>query len=342
MNFSLNNLNVLHSESLAVGSETHVGQTAPTAPASTTVSGASGIDLDAVSKYVIGNPGAIQLKGMDAMQNVSPKDPNARQSGSDGPSISPECSDGFLANATKAVGATLGSEYGPSGEEFGSRAGQALGALACEQQKAFGDAAKSLSDTGPDNDSFSYDDPETGERITNDRTSTGDWSTTAGDPSAPKGEYIGEADDPNFVNAGTEDSSKNQSTNADNNSNQSSTSSTDTNSPQSTQQSSDNNSTQSTDNVNETLQNSDPAGPKPGGNNLPADDSSGNTGPAGPRANIYQNVASAADFMPADDSTGNPGPAGPRSNINNSVETVTAQNLALNAALTRGIIIVGG
>jgi len=217
-----------------------------------------------------------------------------------------------------------------------------LGALACEQQKAFGDAAKSLSDTGPDNDSFSYDDPETGERITNDRTSTGDWSTTAGDPSAPKGEYIGEADDPNFVNAGTEDSSKNQSTNADNNSNQSSTSSTDTNSPQSTQQSSDNNSTQSTDNVNETLQNSDPAGPKPGGNNLPADDSSGNTGPAGPRANIYQNVASAADFMPADDSTGNPGPAGPRSNINNSVETVTAQNLALNAALTRGIIIVGG
>jgi hypothetical protein len=341
MKLTLNNFSVLHGENPEGDGVMYAEQSTTKSPAATSLSAANGIDLHAVDKYIVGSAGGFHMKGMDAMQNV-PAGSHGRlpSGGSDGPSA--ECNDGILANIGKAVGSSVTTDV-VGEQEIGGAAGQHIGASMCEAGKAIA----STFDTGPDSDSFSYDDPETGERITNDRTSTGDWSTTAGDPNAPKGEYIGEADDPNFVNAApADDSNKNQSTNTDNNnSNQSSTNSTDSSSSQSTQQSSDNNSTQqSTDNSNQTQQSSQPVGPNPGSGNLPADDTSGSTGPAGPRANVYQSMSNPANFMPSDDSTGNPGPGGPRSNGSDSMmaASTAAQNGLLAAGMMRGIIIIGG
>lgn len=150
--------------------------------------------------------------------------------------------------------------------------------------------------SNPDS-SFTYIDPTTGEPITNQG-----GTTTAGDPNADKGTYIGDVDDPNFNgDKGTSSSPDNSSSSTDS----TPSSSTDSGSPQAT----------------ETTP-TDPA-PVPDGD-LPPDDASGtSSGPAGPRS----------DFMPADDSVGG---VTPRSNAANVASLAAASASALQLiALSR-------
>lgn len=290
-----------------------------------------------------------RTKGDDAMQQVGPKAPPGTEGPSGYQTYSPSsaCEDGALANAGQAAGQLLGSEAGPSAEWALGAEGKWLGGALCDVI----DSMPNPFDTGPDNlydpaqewtdpsdpgatggqsagttggyskdpgdvggssSMDSYIDPTTGEPITNK-----DGQTIAGDPNADQGTYLGEVDDPSFVQdqSGSRPSS---STNSSSSTDQSSSTSTDKSS-QSTEQSSDSHE------VQETQQSSDPNGPKPNDGDMPADDGSGSTGPAGPRMNVYSSVADKASnfYMPADDSAGG---GTPRSNT-----AVTASVAGLSA-----------
>ena len=153
----------------------------------------------------------------------------------------------------------------------------------------------------------SYIDPTTGEPITNKG-----GTTTAGDPNADTGTYIGEVDDPNFTG------------------NQSSLLPVPARRILRTSTTADNTTTESTvpdEPPAEEAHGTDDPGPKPDA--MPADDGSGSTGPAGPRSYIYSSGAEVS--MPADDSAGG---GTPRSNVA-SVAHVAVSPTLFNVALSR-------
>jgi hypothetical protein len=254
----------------------------------------------------------IQTRGDEVMQEVQPKGIPGSGSGYSPNTVSGACEDGALANAGAAAGQILGERVVTGGDKVGGALGKELGGVIC----TVGDILNPF-DMGPEN---VYDPSQPGDGgECSDPGPTGGVSagTTGGycaDPatgnssSAPAGDegtYIGEVDDPDFVNG-------------------------DKSSPSGTSGSNTDNSTKTDDSAKESAQGTDGAqgtpeettqcapddGPKPT-DARPADDGTGSTGPAGPRANVYSGfawLASGAEsrYMPADDSVGG---GTPRSNI---------------------------
>ncbi len=287
----------------------------------------------------------IKTKGDDAMQQVDTKVVTQPSSG---------CSDGVLASGMSAAG-TLAGEAAEATKEapantstaFGE-AGKYVGTGLCEAGIAVGSAVKAIfqpdennppigegngetcTDPGPtggqsagktggyckDPDAGftpdgTYTDPTTGEPITNK-----DGKTTAGDPNADPGTDIGDVDDPAFL--------QDQSTASPNSS---SSSSSEPNSSSSTNTDNSSQGTQPDAPETEETQPSDPVGPNPTGS-MPADDSSGSGGVAGPRANIYSVFTDQA--MPSDDSAGGGTPRSNVANVANSGLSDALRTIALS------------
>ena len=296
------------------------------------------------------------------MQNIPPgvTHPNA-PSGSNG--VSSDCQDGWAANAGQAIGEGIGSllsNEGIAATGVGGSAGRELGGMLCtiapDVGNPFNTGPDWLSDprrdapstggvctdpgptggqsagtdggtckgTDPTGGGFSskdsYVDPTTGEPITNQG-----GKTIAGDPNAT-GTYLGEVDDPNFVNGGNQDSSSsNSSSSSSSSSSTPSSSDSSSTSANSSSTSSSSSTSGSTDTSNtqtqEAQQSTDPNGPKPNGGSMPADDTSGSgsSGPAGPRTNIYSSLTDQIGnvMMPTDDSAGG---GTPRSNVANAMD----------------------